>query len=311
VQNGQIVRIRTIIDREPGMLGSRTSNGPGLSPPRYARPKALAEALALRGGGAQIIAGGTDFYPARVGRPLYDRDVACVLDLTALSELRGIREDADRHRIGARTSWTEIAEALLPAQFRCLQEAAREVGGRQIQNRGTIGGNLCNASPAADGVPALLALGAEVELSSSAGTRTLPLSDFILGPRRIALRPDEIVSAILILKPAGAARSSFVKLGARMYLVISIVMAAGCLDVVDGRIVAARIAVGSCSPVAQRLPALEAALKGAAASADLVRLVTPGHLAPLAPIEDVRASADYREEAALVVVRRLLGELTA
>jgi CO/xanthine dehydrogenase FAD-binding subunit len=293
------------------MLGSRTSSGPGLVPPRYARPKALAEALALREGGAQIIAGGTDFYPARVGRPLYDREVARVLDLTALPELHGIREEAERHRVGALTSWTEIAEASLPAQFHCLQAAAREVGGRQIQNRGTIGGNLCNASPAADGVPALLALGAEVELLSRAGTRMLPLSEFILGPRRIALRPDEIVSAILIPRPKGAARSAFVKLGARKYLVISIVMAAGCLDVMDGKIAAARIAVGACSPVAQRLPALEAALKGEAVTADLARLAKPEHLAPLAPIEDVRASADYRDEAALVVVRRLLGVLTA
>jgi CO/xanthine dehydrogenase FAD-binding subunit len=280
-------------------------------PPRYARPRALGEALALRAGGAQVIAGGTDFYPARVGRPLYDRDVSCVLDLTAVPGLRGIREQPDQYRIGTLTSWTDIAEAPLPAQFRCLQAAAREVGGRQIQNRGSIGGNLCNASPAADGVPALLALGAEVELMSRAGNRRVPLSGFILGPRQTALRPDEIVGAILVPKPRGAAHSSFVKLGARKYLVISIVMAAGCLDVIDGRIVEARIAVGSCSPVAQRLPALEAVLKGEAAAGDLVRLVKPAHLRPLKPIDDVRASAEYRYEAALVVVRRLLAELSA
>jgi CO/xanthine dehydrogenase FAD-binding subunit len=278
-------------------------------PPRYARPRALGEALALRAGGAQVIAGGTDFYPARVGRPLYDRDVSCVLDRTAVPGLRGIREQPDQYRIGTLTSWTDIAEAPLPAQFRCLQAAAREVGGRQIQNRGTIGGNLCNASPAADGVPALLALGAEIELLSRGGKRTLPLSDFILGPRRTSLRLDEIAAAVVIPKPKGAAHSSFVKLGARKYLVISIVMAAGCLDVIDGRIVEARIAVGSCSPVAQRLPALEAALTGEVAIGDLARLAKPEHLAPLKPIEDVRASAGYREEAALVVVRRLLAEL--
>jgi CO/xanthine dehydrogenase FAD-binding subunit len=270
---------------------------------------ALDEALALREGGAQVIAGGTDFYPARVGRPLYDRDVACVLDLTALPGLRGVLEEATHYRIGALTSWTEIAEAPLPAQFYCLQAAAREVGGRQIQNRGTIGGNLCNASPAADGVPALLALGAEIELLSRAGRRRLRLSDFILGPRQIALRPDEIAVAIVIPKPNGAAHSSFVKLGARKYLVISIVMAAGYLDVVGSRIAEARIAVGSCSPVAQRLPALEAALKGEVAVSDLARRLKPEHLAPLQPIDDVRASAEYREEAALVVVRRLLSEL--
>ena len=291
------------------MLGSRAESGPEALPPHYARPRGLDEALALREGGAQIIAGGTDFYPARVGKPLYDRGVGCVLDLTALPGLRGIWEDETQYRIGALTSWTEIAEAPLPLQFYCLQAAAREVGGRQIQNRGTIGGNLCNASPAADGVPALLALGAEVELLSRAGKRTLPLSDFILGPRQIALRPDEIAAAILILKPKGAAHSSFVKLGARKYLVISIVMAAGYLDVVGSRIAEARIAVGSCSPVAQRLPALEAALKGEVATSNLARLVKPEHLAPLRPIDDVRASADYRAEAALVVLRRLLAEL--
>jgi CO/xanthine dehydrogenase FAD-binding subunit len=280
-------------------------------PPRYARPRTLDEALALRESGAQIIAGGTDFYPARVGRPLYDRGVSCVLDLTALPHLRGIQEGGDGHRIGAMTTWTEIAEEPLPAHFYCLQAAAREVGGRQIQNRGTIGGNLCNASPAADGVPALLALGAEVELLGRTGKRRLALSDFILGPRQVALRPDEIAAAILIPKPKGHAHSSFVKLGARKYLVISIVMAAGYLDIVGSRIAEARIAVGSCSPVAQRLPALEAALKGEVAIANLARVVKAEHLVPLKPIDDVRASAEYREEAALEVVRRLLAELSA
>jgi CO/xanthine dehydrogenase FAD-binding subunit len=234
-----------------------------------------------------------------------------VLDLTGLTDLRGIREEEDQYRIGALTSWTDIAEAPLPAQFYCLQAAAREVGGRQIQNRGTIGGNLCNASPAADGVPALLALGAEIELLSRAETRRLPLSDFILGPRRIALRPDEIAAALLIPKPKGAAHSSFVKLGARKYLVISIVMAAGYLDVVGSRIAEARIAVGACSPVAQRLPALEASLKGEVAISNLARVVKPEHLVPLQPIDDVRATGDYRVEAALVVLRRLLAELSA
>ena len=193
----------------------------------YARPSDLAEALRLRGQGAQIIAGGTDFYPVRVGRPLYDRDIAGVLDLTGLADLNGISDQGGFHRIGALTTWTTLAEAALPAQFDCLQAAAREVGGRQIQNRGTIGGNLCNASPAADGVPALLALGAEIELLSAAGARRLPLGDFILGPRQTALRADEILAAILVPKPQGAATSAFLKLGARKYLVISIVMAAG------------------------------------------------------------------------------------
>ena len=276
---------------------------------RYARPDNLAEALSLRGQGAQIIAGGTDFYPIRVGRPLYDRDVACVLDLTALRDLKGISEQGDFHRIGALTSWTSVAEAPLPPQFNGLRAAAREVGGRQIQNRATIGGNLCNASPAADGVPALLVLGAQVELLSAAGKRRLLLEDFILGPRKIALHADEILAAVLIPKPKGKGVSAFWKLGARKYLVISIVMAAGYLDIVDGRIATARIAIGACSPVAQRLPKLEAALLGQLPSAGLADLVNADQMGELAPIDDVRASADYRGEAALTVLRRLLAEL--
>jgi CO/xanthine dehydrogenase FAD-binding subunit len=290
------------------MLGSHAETGAGQAP-RYMRPREFDDALALRAAGAQIVAGGTDFYPMRVGRPLYDRDVACVLDLTAVSALRGIAQDEGEYRIGALTSWTEIAEHPLPAQFHCLQSAAREVGGRQIQNRGTIGGNLCNASPAADGVPALMALGAEVELQSHAGSRRLALSDFILGSRKIALRPDEIVSAVLVPKPKGQAHSTFLKLGARRYLVISIVMAAGYLDVVGSRVTEARIAVGACSPVAQRLPALEQALKGEVAISNLARVVRPEHLAPLSPIDDVRGSADYRQDVALTLLRQLLTEL--
>ncbi len=290
------------------MLGAREAKMPD-----YARPENLAEALRLRGQGSAIIAGGTDFYPVRVGRPLRGPETG-ILDLTGIAALRGfsddISDDGAFHRIGALTSWTEIAESVLPAQFNCLQAAAREVGGRQIQNRGTIGGNLCNASPAADGVPALLALGAEVELLSEAGARRLQLAEFIGGPRRTALREDEILAAILVPRPQGEAISAFHKLGARRYLVISIVMAAGWLDIVDGRIAAARIAIGACSPVAQRLPKLEAELRGRAVGSDLAKLAHAGQLDGLAPIDDVRASAEYRREAALTVLKRLLVELT-
>lgn len=285
------------------MLGAREAESAN-----YARPAELAEALRLRKQGAQIIAGGTDFYPVRVGRPLRGPDTA-ILDLTGVAALRGISDAGGFHRIGALTSWTEIAETALPAQFHCLQAAAREIGGRQIQNRGTIGGNLCNASPAADGVPALLALGAEVELQGAAGARRLKLEEFVLGPRKTALRADEILAAILVPRPQGEAVSVFHKLGARRYLVISIVMAAGWLDIVDGRIASARIALGACSPVAQRLPQLEAELRGRAVDGDLARLVHAGQLGGLAPIDDVRASAEYRREVALVVLKRLLAEL--
>ncbi|MGO8915691.1 MAG: FAD binding domain-containing protein [Stellaceae bacterium] len=272
----------------------------------YLRPTDLAEALAaLAESPMTVLAGGTDFYPARVGRPVADD----ILDVTALAPLRGIADAGDHLRIGATTRWSEIAAAELPGWFAGLKLAAREVGGVQIQNAGTIAGNLCNASPAADGVPPLLALDAAVELAARSGRRVLPLADFITGNRRTARAPDELMTAVLVPKPRHPARAGFAKLGARKYLVISIVMAAAVLEIADGSIAAARIAIGACSPVAQRLRDLEAALSGRRCAPGLGRAVESEHLAALAPIDDVRGTAAYRRDAARTVIARLLDEL--
>src|SRR5205814_5941824 len=127
-----------------------------------------------------ILAGGTDFYPA-LGERLPQGDV---IDITALREIRGISVEPTYFRIGGLTTWTEIVRTPLPRCFDALKAAAREIGSVQIQNRGTVAGNLCNASPAADGVPPLLALDAEVELASAAGKRRLALAEFITGNRK-------------------------------------------------------------------------------------------------------------------------------
>lgn len=273
---------------------------------RYLRPESLPDALAALAARPAILAGGTDFYPARTGRPA----VEDVLDLTRVAGLRGITTDAAGVRIGALTTWTDVIEARLPAQFHGLQLAAREVGGVQIQNAGTVAGNLCNASPAADGVPALLALSASVELASAAGRRTLPLERFVLGPRRTALAPGELVTAILVPPASPRARSTFLKLGARRYLVISIAMVAAVVDRDDAdRITACGIAVGACSAVAQRLQDLERELVGQRVARGLAAQVRPAHVAHLSPIDDVRASAAYRRDAAATLVRRALEQL--
>ncbi len=270
--------------------------------PDYLRPDHLEEALAALRRPMTVLAGGTDFYPARVGRAIDDD----VVDITNIAQLRGIASDAHGWRLGATTTWSELIAADLPPLFDALKQAAREVGGRQIQNAGTIAGNLCNASPAADGVPPLLALDAEIEIAGSAGPRRLPLAAFITGNRRTVLAPGELVVAIHVPRPRGEVRSAFVKLGARRYLVISIAMAAATLEIENGRVSAARVAVGACSAVAQRLSALEAALTGAAANADLSQIVGREHLAPLAPIDDLRGSAAYRKDAVVTLLRRLL-----
>ena len=273
----------------------------------YLRPTELSDALdALDADPLAIIAGGTDFYPARVGRALDDD----VLDITGIEALRGIALADGVYRIGALARWSELIAADLPPCFDGLKLAAREVGGVQIQNAGTVCGNLCNASPAADGVPPLLTLDAEVEIASTRGLRRVALGDFITGNRRTILERGEMVTAVLVPARQAGARTTFLKLGARKYLVISIVMVAALIEAADDdTVAAARIAVGACSEVARRLNSLEAALAGRPLDGMLGAVATAEHLAGLSPIDDVRGPAAYRRDAALTLVRRALDRL--
>ncbi|MFY9561355.1 MAG: xanthine dehydrogenase family protein subunit M [Terriglobales bacterium] len=269
----------------------------------YLRPKTLDEAVVqMTTPGIQVLSGGTDFYPALGDRVAQEP----VMDISGLGELRGVSQDAKYIRIGGLTTWSEIIREPLPCCFDALKSAAREVGGVQIQNRGTVAGNLCNASPAADGVPPLLALDAEIELASSKGSRRMPLADFIVGNRKTQRRPDELLTTVWIPRTLEDASSAFLKLGARRYLVISISMVAAVVLVDAGQVAAARVAVGSCSAVARRLVGLERELIGASVRDGLGARVAPEHLAPLSPIDDLRATAEYRRDASLTLVRRAL-----
>jgi CO/xanthine dehydrogenase FAD-binding subunit len=273
----------------------------------YLRPGTIDEAVAaLAAERLTILAGGTDFYPARVGKPLDDD----ILDISRIEALHGIAERDDHYHIGALTTWSEVIEHSLPPWFDGLKRAAREVGGVQIQNTGTVAGNICNASPAADGVPVLITLDAVVALASAGGNRSVALEDFITGNRETVQRADEMVTAIRVPKRAGPAAATFLKLGGRRYLVISIVMVSALIETADdGTVAAARIAVGACAPVARRLRELETALVGRALSPALAEVATAAHLAGLTPIDDVRGTASYRLDAALTLVRRALAEL--
>ena len=268
----------------------------------YDRPTSLSDALRVRSSGERLVlAGGTDIYPATRGQTLRQP----VLDLTAVAGLRGIHRTGDGLSLGACTTWSDIIAADLPPAFDALKLAAAEVGARQIQNAGTIAGNICNASPAADGVPALLILDAEVELASLRGTRRLPLSQFIIGVRRTELRDDEIVTFLHIPEASMSGSSSFLKLGARKYLVISIAMIAVRLAMTDGMVSDAALSVGSCSAVAVRLTGIEDLLRGQPAEAGLSRRIADADVAAcLSPIDDVRGTADYRMQAASELVRR-------
>jgi CO/xanthine dehydrogenase FAD-binding subunit len=270
----------------------------------YFRPNTLAEAVhTLASSGGQILAGGTDLFPSLGDRPV----TGSVVDISGLRELKGVIREPNYIRIGGLTTWTDISKTPLPRCFDGLKAAAHEIGGIQIQNRGTVAGNLCNASPAADSVPPLLALDAEVELVSQAGARRMPLADFIIGNRKTLRQPGEILSQIFVPRAVEDAASTFVKLGARRYLVISIVMVAVVIqkDAADC-VRDARVSVGSCSVVARRLKDLERALIGAPSAVGLGSLATADHLRELSPIGDVRATAAYRRDAALRLVQRAL-----
>ncbi len=270
----------------------------------FERPRSLENALSvLAAGNWSILSGGTDFYPAMGDRVCHGN----VLDISGIEGLRFIGQRNSCWEIGGLTTWTDVIRADLPPAFDGLKLAAREVGSVQIQNRGTIAGNLCNASPAADGVPPLLTLGASVRLASRSGTRELPLSEFIVGNRETELAADELVTAIVIPEKSTTGRSAFLKLGARKYLVISIAMVAVRVELDDGNLVRdIAIAVGSCSLVAKRLARLERLLTGNMLNANTIDLIEPECLDELSPISDVRGTAQYRSHASLQLVRRTI-----
>lgn len=271
----------------------------------YARPASLSEAVSLAARGARVLAGGTDIYPLT-----REQEIAGpVVDISALPGLRGISSSADGLRIGACTTWADVAAADLPPGLAALAMAARQVGGRQIQTAGTVGGNLCTASPAADGVPPLLACDAVVEIFGPAGGRRLGLADFLTGPRKTALGPGEVLVAVHLPAAGLAGRSTFLKLGARAYLVISIVMVAVRLVVSGGVVERAAVAVGSAAPTARRLVAVERALQGVPVARAAAAVSAADVAAGLAPIDDIRATADYRREAAVALVRRAVAEV--
>ena len=267
----------------------------------YHRPASIDAALAaIAERSWTLIAGATDHYPSR-GDRLPDEDI---LDLSRVIS-PAITSRPDHWHIPCTTTWSDLIAADLPPQFDALKQAAAQVGGRQVQNVGTIIGNLCNASPAADGIPCLLALDATVEIAGPHGARRRPVADFLLGPRKTALQHGELVTGLAI--PASPARANFQKLGARRFLVISIAMVALNAEFdPQGRIATARLAIGACGPVAIRLPEVEAALIGHLPDPTRLR---PADFAALSPIDDIRAPASYRRAAVLELARRAVAAL--
>ncbi|HWP41616.1 MAG TPA: xanthine dehydrogenase family protein subunit M [Blastocatellia bacterium] len=273
-------------------------------------PGTLDEALALlseRGQAIKIIAGGTDIMVLMNARALDSREF---LNIWRVDELRGIADEGDRVRIGALTTYTELIRSpLIREGMPALVAASRTIGAIQIQNRGTIGGNIVNASPAGDSLPVLAAYESEVELASSAGRRRVAFEEFYTGYRRTVLRPDEIVTAVRVSKLKAGERDFFYKVGTRRAQAISKAVLAARASVEAGTIRSIRIGIGSVAPTVIRAPRTEQLLLGRALSAELIEEARRMISSEVAPITDLRSTEHYRRTVTGNVLVKFLRDL--
>jgi CO/xanthine dehydrogenase FAD-binding subunit len=252
------------------------------------------------------LAGGTDLMVQMTGE--IGEPPARVLDIWALDELRGIKVEGDALVLGALTTYSEIRRSPLVAELvPALVEAAATIGAAQIQNRGTIGGNVINASPAGDTLPVLLAVDAEMVLGSAAGERVVAADEFWPAYRTTARRDDELLLRIRI--PLAADRHvRFRKIGTRRAQAISKVVVALAWRATDAAAPwsGARLALGSVAATTVRAPATEAVLEGARPTRETADAAAAALVAELSPIDDVRSTADYRRAVAGRVLHRLI-----
>lgn len=281
---------------------------------QFHHPGSLAEALELAarlGPQARFIAGGTDLViQMRRGRLAPEH----LIDIGALTDLAGITIGNGHCRLGALAAFRSIERHPdLQGPLRALIEAAAVIGGVQVRNAATVGGNLVNASPAADFVVPLLALDAQVELASTAGERHQPLDGFITGPGRTALRPGELLSAVVFARPPEGVSTAFLKAGRRKAMEISVVCVAAALgiDPATRRCTQARLAVGAAGPRAWRARTAEDLLTQGEAGPELWRAAGELAARDASPITDVRASADYRRDMVAVLAERALAACAA
>lgn len=271
------------------------------------RPRTLSEALqVLAAGSPEVlpIAGGTNLIvDMRSGR----HEPRVVVNIENLPELKGICRENGRVWVGGGTTITELLkDGMIAETSPVLKSACAVFANPLIRNRATVGGNLVDGSPAADTAPSLLALDAEIELTSQAGVRRLPLDEFFIHVRKTARRPDEVVTALRWSAPDPGSGSAFYKLGLRKADAISVVSVAVVLEVQRGVCQKARIALGSVAPRPLRAKAAEQFLTGKPLTRALFAEAAALAGEAISPISDLRASADYRRRTAVVLTRRML-----
>lgn len=278
--------------------------------PIYVAPSTISEASAILSknpDGAMIIAGGTDLV-AQMRAGIVHPGLLVDLRLLGLDE---IEVDENIAHIGARVTHTAIiASKIIGERFPALVAACRRVGATPTRNRGTLGGNLANASPAADSALPLLIYDASVVLAGLGGERIVPLSEFFKNYRLTALRPGEIIKEIRLPIPSDKTEARFIKLGKRRAMFIAVVSVAIRLTVDEScKIQTARIALGSVAPIPLLVKAAEGILENQALTNEIIATVAKEAGRVISPISDIRASAEYRRNMALVLVRRALTEI--
>ncbi len=274
----------------------------------YLKPTSLGEALSvlddLKEKKAQVLAGGTDLIPWLRGRI---KDVDYLIDLADTGLDRIVFDsDLDQVRIGAMVTFAALSEhPELRLKLPAIAEAALQVGAVQTRNQATIGGNLCSAVPSLDGAPALLVLGAMLVLQARGKQRLVPIEQFFLGPRRTVLQPGEVLTEIIVPLREDLT-ASFLRMGRRKALTLSIVNAAAGLAVNGQQVSEARIALGAVAPTPIRAYKAEQLLLGRKLTPELFAEAAAVAATEISPISDLRASADYRRQISVVLVRRAL-----
>ncbi|MGI6686069.1 MAG: FAD binding domain-containing protein [Bacillota bacterium] len=251
-----------------------------------------------------LVAGATNVMPFIRYEKINDKTL---INIRNLKELRFIREEADRIEIGSLTTICDLEKSETIRKFApALVEAAQNFADPTTRNSATIGGNIANASPAADTATPLLALNAVVVAESKAGVRRIPMQEFFLGVNKTALACDELITCIEVPKNTANARSTFIKLGLRNAMAISVVSVAAGVEVADGKVAAVNVALGSVAPTPVRAPKVERALVGKEFTQEMVEEAAKLVVEDISPIDDVRASGEYRKTVASVLVKRAL-----
>jgi carbon-monoxide dehydrogenase medium subunit len=255
-------------------------------------------------GKATLIAGGTNLLPDLRARKIQPQ---VLIDLSHLKDLSYVKEDKGRIRIGGGTPIAELAASKIIRRVApVLAEAAGQLGNPLVRNRATIAGNLAHASPAADtGVP-LLALEATLVVAREGTSRQIPIEQFFRGPNRTVLKPDEIIKEISFQKPISNARMSYIKLGRRSAMAISVVSVAVVLEMEDNKCKKVRIGLGAVAPKPVRAYGVEKMLEGEEITEKLIRACSENVQKEIHPITDIRASAEYRRAMTAVLLKRLI-----